>query len=269
MTIRNKTIHFVRENGNPLDQLRLRRALNTSYTRAEAEEILAAYQFSDGSWDYFSPQEKPDHIGSLGGTIHCLRWLREFDLGSSHLMARTLEFLISIQDSDGSFYETEAKLAHSPQEWLQEETIIDRFYFSAGVCMRLSSLGYKNSIIESALQWLEPYYENWGIVTGTWYNVWALLCSPAALRLGPLYQRCHTKAREWIPHLDPAPLTWFLDACQGAHFPKNESLVTEGLHHLLLLQNEEGFWPDPHAPVEVTITAVRLFNDYKVGNGEI
>ena len=266
MTTWNKSIQFVRENGNPLDQLRLRRALNISYTRAEAEEILAAYQFPDGSWDYFSPEEKPDRIGSLGGTIHCLRWLREFGLGDSHFMAHTLEFLTTIQSSDGSFYETEAKLAHSPQEWLQKETIVDQFYFTAGVCMRLSSLGYENSIIESALKWLEPYYTNWEIVTGTWYNVWALLCSPAAVHLGPLYQRCRTKAHEWIPHLQAGPLTWFLDACQGAHFPNNEPLITEGLHQLVNLQNEEGFWPDPHAPVEVTVTAVRILTEYTDGD---
>lgn len=266
MTTWNKTIQFVRENGNPLDQLRLCRALDISYTRAEVEEILAAYQFPDGSWDYFSPEEKPDRIGSLGGTIHCLRWLREFGLGSSHFMAHTLEFLTTIQNSDGSFYETEAKLAHSPQEWLQKETIIDRFYFTAGVCMRLSSLGYENSIIESASKWLEPHHTNWEIVTGTWYNVWALLCSSEAVRLGPLYQRCYTKAHEWIPHLKAGPLTWFLDACQGAHFPTNEPLVTEGLHRLVNLQNEEGFWPDPHAPVEVTVTAVRLLTEYTDGD---
>ena len=125
----SKAIAFVRQRGNRLDQLRLRRTLDEPYTLAEAEEVLTPYQFPDGSWDYNSPEENPKRIGSLGGTIHCLRWLREFRLATNPQMVRTLEFLASVQALDGSFYEIEAKLAHSPQEWLQEETLDRPFLF--------------------------------------------------------------------------------------------------------------------------------------------
>jgi hypothetical protein len=157
-----RVVSFIRMNGNPLDNLRLRCELGEPYTQTEAEEILASYQFPDGAWDYNPPEEAPYRIGSLGGTIHCLRWLREFVLGNTQQMKLTLRFLSSIQASDGSFYETEAKLGHSPQEWLQKESIIDRFYFTAAVPMRLCSLGYGNHpLIEPALQWLEFRWNNW------------------------------------------------------------------------------------------------------------
>ncbi|MFW9904338.1 MAG: hypothetical protein ACFFFH_08410 [Candidatus Thorarchaeota archaeon] len=54
-----------------------------------------------------------------------------------------MKFLSYIQGSDGSFYETKEKLAHSPQKWLQEDPDIDRFYFTVAVPMRLFSLGYR------------------------------------------------------------------------------------------------------------------------------
>lgn len=92
----------VRQKGNRLDRLRLRGALGQPFTEAEAESVLAPYQFPDGSWDYDAAEERPERIGSLGGTIHCMRWLREFGLSGGPQMARTLDFLASIQAEDGS-----------------------------------------------------------------------------------------------------------------------------------------------------------------------
>jgi hypothetical protein len=265
MTNWDKAIAFVRQRGNRLDQLRLRRTLDESYMLVEAEEVLTPYQFSDGSWDYNSPEETPKRIGSLGGTIHCLRWLREFRLATNPQMVRTLEFLASVQALDGSFYETEAKLAHSSQEWLQEETLIDRFYFTAAVPMRLFSLGYReHPIVEPALKWLKLHLTNWELVTGTWYNLWALLCLyPADIGLNtPQYQRCYATALDWLPHLEAQPLTWLLDALHGARFLVDEPLIAKGITRLPTLQGEDGAWPDPHAPVETTVTALRLLHDY-------
>lgn len=266
----DKAIKSVRENGNHLDLLRLRCALHEPYTPAEAEKILSLYQFLDGSWDYSTAEEEPDRIGSLGGTIHCLRWLREFRLGNTAQMTRTLKFLTTIQDSDGSFYETKAKLAHSPHKWLQEETIIDRFYFTAAVVMRLFSLGYReHALVNPTLQWLSHYWEDWDLVTGTWYNLWALLCLyPFESGFPPsLYTRCYEKAVDWLSHLDAQPLTWLLDALQGAGFSKDEQLIVQGMSRLKTLQDEEGVWADSkYSAVETTVTAVRLLKDYHTSN---
>jgi hypothetical protein len=263
----DKAVALVRQRGNRLDRLRLRRALGEPHTWVEAEEVLGAYQFPDGSWDYNAPEEEPDRIGSLGGTIHCLRWLRELRLAHSSQMARTLEFLASNQAADGSFYETEAKLAHSPQPWLQEETIIDRFYFTAAVPMRLSSLSYgDHPIVGPALEWLGFHWANWELVTGTWYNLWALLCIyPMTTQLSAShYQCCCATALDWLPGLEAQPLTWLLDALHGAGFSMEEPLVAKGIARLLTLQSEDGIWPDPkNATIETTVTALRLLHDYR------
>ncbi len=255
----DRAIAVVRKKGNPLDQLRFRCARGEPFTPDEAEKTLAPYQFPDGSWDY-SPKEE-NQIGSLGGTIHCLRWLREIKMGKSLQMVHTLEFLVSIQEADGSFYETEAKLAHSPQEWLQEETVIDRFYFTAAVPMRLFPLGYRyHPVVEPALEWLRNFWHDWELITGTWYNLWALLgLYPADVGINTsLYDRCYTKALEWLPHLSAQPLTWLLDALLGAGYSAAEPLIKKGIAHLQTLQNKEGIWATPHSTVETTVTAVKL-----------
>jgi hypothetical protein len=263
----DKVVGFVRQNGNRLDLLRLRRALGEPYTAAEAEQVLKAYQFPDGGWDYEASDENPDRIGSLGGAIHCLRWLREFGLGDTPMMARTLALLASIQAPDGSFYETAAKLAHSPHEWLQEDTLIDRFYFTAAVPMRLLALGYRDHpTVMPAMGWLRPRWSNWELVTGTWYNLWALLCiHPEIADPDPAhYLHCYTTALEWLPQLQVQPLTWLLDALQGAGFSEDERLVRMGIARLLALVDEDGLWSSPRSlAVETTVTALRLLRDFR------
>ena len=267
MIHQNKTISFICQRGNQLDLLRLRRAVGKSFRTTEVEKILAHYQFPDGSWDYKGPDEEKNRIGSLGGTIHCLRWLREFGLTQNDQVIRTLEFLSSIQSSDGSFYETDVKLSHSPQKWLQKNTLIDRFYFTAAVPIRLFFLGYKNHpTILPALEWLKLHWNDWNLVAATWYGPWALLC---ILKLSSqlnysLYQRCYEYSLGWLSRLDSQPLTWLLDSLHGAGFSYEEILVKKGITQLLSLQNDDGTWSDPHySTVETTLTALRLLYDYE------
>jgi hypothetical protein len=66
----DRAVTFVRQTGNPLDKLRLRRTLGDPVSPAEAEAVLAGYQFPDDSWDYNTAEEQAERIGSLGGTIH-------------------------------------------------------------------------------------------------------------------------------------------------------------------------------------------------------
>jgi hypothetical protein len=192
--------------------------------------------------------------------------LREFRLGDSQMMAHTLDFLDSIQSPDGSFYETAEKLAHSPHAWLQEENLVDRFYFTAAVPMRLFSVGFKDPpIVEPAIRWLECHWHDWELVTGTWYNLWALLCLyPTMDRLSASpYQRCYTMALDWLPNLGVQPLTWLLDALQGAGFTMDEPLVSEGIARLINLQGDNGLWAlKPNSAIETTVTAIRLLVNF-------
>ncbi|MFX1592920.1 MAG: hypothetical protein ACFFCL_09520 [Promethearchaeota archaeon] len=257
-----KTINYINQEGTILDNLRLKHTLNIPYESYELENVLLDYQFSNGSWDYNSSEETSDRIGSLGGTIHCLRWIREFHLEKSPRMFLTLSFLEKIQEQDGSFYETKEKLTHSPQKWLQEDTLIDRFYFTAVVPMRLFSLSYsENPIIELALNWLKNNWNDWDIVSGTWYGVWALLgLYPYEIGLSkPLYDRCYDYTLKWLPKLPSQPLTWLLDILIASGYSFNDNLIIKGVELLKNLKSKQGIWEDKkYSITETTVTAVRI-----------
>jgi hypothetical protein len=53
-----------------------------------------------------------------------------------------------------------------------------------------------------------------------------------------------------------------LDALHGAGYSGDDPLIAEGVARLPALRDETGAWPDPSAPVEVTVTALRLLRDY-------
>ncbi len=261
-----KTIKYINLAGTELDKLRLKNALNIVYEDYELENILSDYQFSNGSWDYNSSQENLDRIGSLGGTIHCLRWIKEFHLEKSPRMVLTLGFLEKVQEKDGSFYETEEKLNHSPQKWLQSEIIIDRFYFTAAVLMRLFSLGYnENLMINLAIKWLKDNWDDWNIVAGTWYGPWALLCLYQYKVSLPktLFERCYEYSLKWLSKLPAQPLTWLLDALISAGYLFHDDLINNGLEYLKKLQNDKGIWEDfKYSTTETTVTSVRIIELY-------
>ncbi len=261
---------YVRRHGDDLAQARLRCALGEPLLPADAERVLAAYQFVDGSWDYAA--QGAERIGSLGGTIHCLRWVRELGLArsaplaDSALLTRTLSFLAAVQDADGSFYETPAKLAHSPQPWLQVDTLLDRFFLTAAAPLRLAALGRAaHPLVRPALAWLSARWHDWRLVTGTWYSLWALLGLHRA-GLGPdeaLHQRCVAAALAWLPEVDAQPLTWLLDALLApggvaGSLAADEPLVSAALDRLWTLRGPLG-WPADAPDVETTVTALRLW----------
>ncbi|MFX1501736.1 MAG: hypothetical protein ACFFDH_12295 [Promethearchaeota archaeon] len=257
-----KAIKYINKKGTLLDKLRLKNALNFDVENYEIENILLDYQFSNGAWDYNSSQENENRIGSLGGTIHCLRWIREFCLEKSARMIHTLSFLEKIQEQDGSFYEIKAKLSHSPQKRLQKEKIIDKFYFTAAVPIRLFSLGYDdNPIIDLAINWLKNNWDDWNIVAGTWYSAWALL-SLYPYEIGmpkTLYKQCYDYSLNWLPKLPSQPLTWLLDALFGAGYSFNYELTMKGIKHLKELKSPQGIWDDKkYSITETTITAIRI-----------
>ncbi|MEW6228591.1 MAG: hypothetical protein AB1700_11015 [Bacillota bacterium] len=90
---------------------------------------------------------------------------------------------------------------------------------------------------------------------GSWDYTPGELCEE---RVGSFYSRCHDKAMSWIDGLRPQPLTWFLDALQGAGFPSDEPLVVRGVARLLSLQQDDGTWQEPASQVETTVTAIRV-----------
>lgn len=261
----DRAIAHVQSNGTQLDRLRLRNALGDPITLVEAEAAVAPYQSPDGSFSHQAFADSVERRGSLGGTLNFLRWLRELGLHGRSQMVRTLDFLATTQDVDGSFFEPQLTLALSPQDWLGRDRLTDRFFFTAAVPMRLYSLGYaEHPMIQPALRWLRSCWSDWQLVTGTWYNLWALLCiSRAPIGLsGSLFQQCYASALDWLPRIPARPLTWLLDGLQGAGFSLDEPLVSVALDRLTSLQDDDGVWYDQSASTETTVTALSIFRRY-------
>jgi hypothetical protein len=256
-------LDYIRESGNRLDLLRLERALQGRVSKNRATKALSGYQFDDGSWDYSSAEEEESRTGSLGGTIHCMRWLREFGLEDAMLTEKTLTFIRSIQDADGSFYEIPRKLEHSPQEWLQSDSDIDRFYFTAAVPMRLVSFSHGNHpLINAAVDWLSTRWHDRELVSATWYNTWSLLCLyPDRAEIDKdTIQYCREKTLGWLPTLGVRPLTWLLDSMVAAGLPRSHDVTQRGLDVLLRLLSRRDSWGN-FLTTETAITAFRLCHE--------
>ncbi len=256
-------LDYIRESGNRLDLIRLERVLQGRVSKNRATEVLSGYQFDNGSWDYSNAEEEESRTGSLGGTIHCMRWLREFGLEDTMVTETTVTFLRSIQDADGSFYEIPRKLEHSPQEWLQSDSEIDRFYFTAAVPMRLVSLGHGDQpLINAAVDWLSKRWHDRELVSATWYNTWSLLSLyPDRAEIDEdTIQYCREKTLGWLPTLGVRPLTWLLDSMLAAGLPGGHDVIQRGLDVLLRLLSCRDSWGNL-LTTETAVTAFRLCHE--------
>jgi kanamycin nucleotidyltransferase len=263
----DRAVTFVRTRGTQLDRVRLRNALGEPVALAEAEAAVAAHQLPDGGLSAQSLTSSSECSASLAGTLDCLRWLRELGLHGRSQMLRTLDFLSAAQDADGSFFDKRRKRDSPAQNWLGRDALVDRFFYTVGVPMRLYELGYaQHPLIRPALNWLRRHWSDWDIVAGSRYNLWALLCVsrvPIGLS-GSMFQRCYATALDWISGLPAGPLTWLLDGLEGAGFGIEEPLVGTALDRLASLQDKDGIWQDSRSAVDTTITAISIFRRFGV-----
>jgi len=259
------------KNGGEFERLRLRWLLGHSVPLVEREQQLRLYLYDSDGWGYV-PRARADsenEVGSVGGTIHMLRFVRELEMeGSREFRRATLSFLSGVQAGDGSFYEVERKLAVSPQPWLQENTLVDRIYFTGAVAVRLLSLGWlSNPLLRACWEYLRGLWPSWPTFDHTWYNWWVMLMLAAHYEgeSSEITTACRAHCRSIMPGIDALQAAWLLDALEGMGVPHNDPLVKAARSHLSSLREPDGTWYGGNP--EVTLFAARLLTAYRPESG--
>ncbi|HCJ10481.1 MAG TPA: hypothetical protein DHW14_04890 [Clostridiales bacterium] len=248
--------------GRRLDHLRLRWLLGDNVPVAQREHELRRYFHGADGWGYSPKDERgsENEVGSVGGTIHMLRFVRELEMGNSRAFRHaTLSFLSGVQAPDGSLYEVERKLAASPQPWLQEDTSVDRIFFTGAVAVRLLSLGWlSNPLLRACWEYLKGLWRAWSTFDHTWYNWWVMLLLAAHYEgeSSEITAACRDHCRAIMPRVDALQAAWLLDAMEGMGVHQEDPLVQAAERHLDSLREPDGMWHagDP----EVTLFAARL-----------
>lgn len=263
-----------------MDRLRLAVVRGEIPPEGDRLRVLRSYLHENGGWSYLpqtepgeprdggpregrpqggKPREgEPRDVGSVGGTIHMLRFVRELGVsGNREFREKTLGFLAGAQARDGSFYEVPEKLVHSPQAWLQDSEFVDRIYFTGAVAARLLSLGWLHySLLRAAWEWLREQWAVWDEVDHTWYNWWVMLLLSQHFEGedSERTRRCREHCRGMVADIDALPAAWFLDAAGGMGWPRDEPLLRVTQDRLRELREGDGLWHG--GDIEVSLFAV-------------
>ncbi|HEY7126365.1 MAG TPA: prenyltransferase/squalene oxidase repeat-containing protein [Ktedonobacterales bacterium] len=126
---------YIRQHATPVELARLQRALGEPAAVEEAEKQVAALQNPDGGWPHRQEAGLPS---SLAATHHTLTWLNELGLRQSSIAQHALDYLLSSQQPDGSWRESDAILALHPPPWMSPENDMANAYLTADSAYHLA-----------------------------------------------------------------------------------------------------------------------------------
>jgi len=248
---------YIRQHGSPLELARLHIALGKQTTIDEARQQVAALQNPDGGWPYRQQEGQPS---SLAATHHALTWLAELGLRNDPLTQRGLDFLITTQQLDGSWRESDQVALLKPPHWMSPENEMANAYLTADSAYHLA-VGRDPQLdaVTSACNYLyqldlEEQYPQAIWIMGALFTMAEGEESEVAQAT-----REYLEARldsQW----DASALAWLLNTYLNAGVSAHTSLLTHARALLESAQQPNGsFSSDDGDPftLDVTIQAVR------------
>lgn len=256
-----KAVRFVRQHGNKINLIRLRHFLGERMG-PELEPTLKEYQYPNGGWCY---EDDPKRVVSIGASSLWLRVLLEVGLKDAEMVGRTAEFLLGHQEPDGSWYELEEKLELSPQQWLNEDLMDNRLWFTISTTVWLMEAGFEShSGIRRSTRYLSDYWDEHGKFRVTGYPYWAGLPF-FAKTMGiesEAFSSCYNYTLDRIEQYNAFLLGWVLNMCKLTGLPASDGLVKASLDRLESLQGQDGAWESKYGDSYCTLFALNMLRHY-------
>jgi hypothetical protein len=250
-------ITYIRQHGSPLELARLHVALGEKAAIEEARQQVSVLQNPDGGWPY---RQQEGHPSSLAATHHTLTWLAELGLRKSPLAQRGLDFLLAVQQSDGSWQESERILQLQPPAWMSPENPIANAYLTADSAYHLAvGRDAQLDAVEQACNFLyqlelEEQYPQTIWIMGALFTLAEGEASEVAQATRDLLAARLDQA--W----DAGSLAWMLNTYLNAGIDPSMPVLTRARAMLESAQQANGsFSSDDGDPftLDVTIQAVR------------
>jgi len=250
-----KAIQFVKDNGNEVEQARLRYILAGERPSELIKTTLFAQQRLDGGWAPFWA----DDYSSLDAT--CFRLAQAEQLGINEFenaVRAALNFLADRQSPDGS-WEEYGEVADAAPPWALPGDLSSRLYLTANCGLWMALLGNPGDRASKAAEYLRTYLDEDGHLPGFTHTHW--------LAGGLWYkldwqdaERVFESLAKRISDLAPSHLAWLLTTMCAAGVPASHYLIKSAVPLLERSQRNGGYWEsedDPGFNVHVTLEALR------------
>jgi hypothetical protein len=257
-------VAFVMNQGNAVEQARLKYLLNNERPAPDVVTTLLAGQRADGGW---SPFWAPDY-GSLDATCYRLAQAEQMGITLTEpALTRALRFLAQRQNDDGSWEES-ARVAEVAPPWAKPGDLAARLYLTANCGWWLALTRNFAEAVNRAARHLESHLEDSGRLPsflhahwlggGLWYQ---------AARPEPA-ERFFRYLQTRLADLEAGGLAWLVVSLRLAGVPAAHLLLDEAATRLARDQKPDGRWTsedgaerDVHATLEA-LRALRLCGQF-------
>lgn len=215
-----------------------------------------------GEFPYDLEQGNP---ASTNETTGVMGTLAELDLSKSDVADKAIDYVLSIQSSDGSWDENHEIKKLNPPPWDMPGELMTRIWLTSQTAANLVSLGKGNlEAVKRAADFLLQNRDETGRFSG--YRITTWICIPLfSFREGKnsdTVRTCLEHAEKWVEEeTDPGFLVWYLECLTSAGLALSHPVASKCLEKLAELQRDDGSFSSVDGDryvVSNTIGAVRF-----------
>jgi hypothetical protein len=255
---REKAIQFVQQNGNEVEQARLRYLQHGERPSAPIIQQLFNGQREDGG---FAPFWAPGY-SSIDATCYRLAQAEQLGLGIAEpAIAKAVRFLEGRQGEDGRFAE-DPSVADSAPPWAAPGDLAAELYLTANAGFWLAFFNF-TGVAEQAANFLAAHLDHETHKLPSFAQAQWLACG-LAWRLGQLEMVDHLSSHLYgqLPGT-AGELAWMLVTLHGVGLPSDRGVMVAGSVRLADMQAEDGRFPsDEGQDVHTTLEALRVLKKW-------
>lgn len=253
-----KAVQFIKQNGNNVEQARLKYVLSNEPPSAEITAKLFAGQQSDGGWSPFWA----DDYSSVDATCFRLAQAEQLGITESEFPVRqAMNFLAQRQSSDGS-WEEETKIVDVAPRWAKPGEISAQLYLTANCGLWLALFGNHDDRALKAAEYLQIYLDQAGHLPSFLHAHWLA---------GGLFHKLNQQASirifaylsSRINDLAASNLSWLITTMYASGVTPKHALLEEAASLLEQSQTEDGYWESEDGAsqnVHATLEAIRALS---------
>ena len=264
-----KAIHFVEENGTELERYRLNHLLSKEKDNEIPLRHLTWLQNDDGGFPY---REEKGKLSSVNSTSAKLSLMIELELTTSDVCRKTVEYLLNLQDKDGSWDENQAVNQYNPPFWDTPGDLKTKMWLTAAVTNCLIPLGHSESeAVRKATQFLLKNRDDEGRFAGFLHSTWisvGVFGQLEGANSGIVKKTLKAIERNisWMED-GASDFVWCLECFHVAGIPKDDAVAKRCIARVIALQRDNGSWASGDGEkyaVSNTISALRVLKMYGV-----
>jgi len=261
-----KAVAFVEENGSGFEKYLLRFLLGKERSDEIPLQYFRGLQNRDGGFPYNNAKGKASCVSVTNSHFDVMI---ELKLTDSEVFRKTVEYLLRVQNEDGSWSESDEIKRYDPPFWDLPGDLKTSMWLTADITNHLMQAGFKESqVVRRAAGFLLSNRDEEGKFAGylqaTWISV-GVFGQLSGIESEIVKKALTMIDRSMVKLKDGTVLAWCLQCFHAAGLDKENPVVRKCINELVSLQQENGSWISSDGEtytVSATVNVLKALRKY-------